>query len=516
MRKSFIVPVLLVLCFLGGSAGLVFHFVDAARALLPASLQEQIWGEVLAEPMRGAEHELDDFGNLVAETPDGAASPDADAAAPSTTDEPTESASSDAGDGEDSAGQPDSDIAADEGDPAPEPGPVVYEEDPRYTVELVPDRGEVFRSEVQSGDRAEKLLAPWLDNGDFQALLEAANPVYQLTRIRVGRPFSVVRDPETQRFREFKYEFSKDERLVVERGADGFTARKEKIDYETRLERLSGRIETNLSEAVTTGMNESIGLAIALADVFASEINFISDPRVGDTFELLVEKRYRNGTFADYGRLIGARYVNDGKLHQAYLFHDASGRAAYYNAKGESLHRALLKAPLSFLRVTSRYTMARRHPVHGSVRPHQGIDYGAPSGTPIMAVGAGVITKAGRAGGYGNQVIIRHGGGLESLYGHMLRFAKGIRAGVKVRQSQTIGYVGSTGVSTGPHLDFRIRQRGAFVNPDKLVVPRDEGIGSRQRAAFKTLVNDVDAFWKGTRELTTYDPDAWLEKDTGQ
>lgn len=387
---------------------------------------------------------------------------------------------------------------------------VVFEENPRYTITLDPEQGEILRSEVQQGDITGKILEAWFNANEVAAILAAAKPVWPLTNIHVGRPFAVVRDAATQTPRLFKYEVDKNRRLVVERTDTGFGARMEKIEYETRLVLVRGTLATNLISAVT-GQGEGVGFAIALADVFGSEINFITDPREGDTFEALVEKQYRHDQFSDYGRIVAARYLNDGKLHEAYLFRDAAGRSAYFNAKGESLHRAILKAPLSFLRVTSKYSMSRRHPVSGRVRPHQGIDYGAPHGTPIMAVGHGVVTQVGRAGGYGNQVIIRHGNGLESLYGHMSRFSKGVSSGKKVRQGQTIGYVGATGVATGPHLDFRIKQGGKFVNPAKLVVPRDPGVSNKNMAAFKNVTSRINSLWTGAAPLNTYDPDTLWE-----
>lgn len=406
------------------------------------------------------------------------------------------------------AEQPDATDASPETDEE-ESGPQEYEPNPRYTVELDPEQGEVLRSEILTGDTCGGILDEWLDANDREALISAAKPVYALTSVRMGQPFAVIREPETGVFRAFKYEVDKKRYLLVRRDGDGFSARMEAIDYTTTLVRVQGTITTSLSEAVVE-MGESIGLAIALADVFASEINFITDLRVGDSFEVLVEKQSRHDTFHGYGRVLGARFINQRKVYSAYLFHNERGKLVYYNAKGENMHRALLKAPLSFLRVTSQYSMARRHPVFGNVRPHQGIDYGAPRGTPIMAVGDGVVSKVGRAGGYGNQVILRHANGLESLYGHMSRFAKGIVAGKKVRQGQTIGYVGATGTATGPHLDFRIKQRNTFVNPAKLVVPRDKPLDRQQMKQFKSIVRSVDAYWDG-QPLSQYNPDTWFD-----
>lgn len=385
----------------------------------------------------------------------------------------------------------------------------VYEANPRYTVEQDPERGEILRSDVQLGDTAGKILGEWLDANDLAELLAAAKPVYALTKVRFGQPFAVIRDPRTKAFRCFKYEINQEKYLIVEKKDDRFAARLEEIDYQTSLAVVKGTISTTLSEAVAE-QGENVALAIALAHVFASEINFISDLRKGDAFEVLVEKRFRHDAFEGYGRVLGAKFTNQNKPHAAYLFLNERGRETYYNAQGDNLHRELLKAPLSFLRVTSRYSMARRHPVFGKVRPHQGIDYGAPTGTPIMAVGDGVISSIGRAGGYGKQIIIRHDNGLESLYGHMSRFAKTMKNGKRVRQGQTIGYVGATGTATGPHLDFRIRKNGAFVNPDKLIIPRDRGLEKRRMADYKAVASAVDGYLEGRKPLAGYDPDAWF------
>ena len=285
----------------------------------------------------------------------------------------------------------------------------VYEANPRYTIEQDPEQGEVLRSEIQKGDTAGKILGDWMDANELAELLAAAKPVYALTKVRFGQPFAVVRDPQTKAFRCFKYEINQEKYLIVEKKDDRFVARLEEIDYQTSLAVIKGEIKSTLSGAVTE-QGENVALAIALANVFASEINFISDLREGDAFEVLVEKRFRHDAFEGYGRVLGAKFTNQSKQHTAYLFHNERGRETYYNAEGDNLHRELLKAPLSFLRVTSRYSMARRHPVFGNTRPHQGIDYGAPP-EPHYGRGRGIITNIGRAGGYGKQVIIRHDNG---------------------------------------------------------------------------------------------------------
>ncbi|WP_294624372.1 M23 family metallopeptidase [uncultured Bilophila sp.] len=459
---------LITACLVLSSTALLLHFdEELAARLLPAPLQRLVLSVEDALSPLPPEHAEDDFPG------------------------PPEPAASEAEETEE---------------------PEVYEANPRYTVERDPERGEILRGEVQRGDTAGKILGEWMDANDLAALLAAAKPVYALTSICFGQPFAIVRDPDDGSFRSFCYEINQEASLVVEKTPEGFRARQEEIDYRITLTAVRGRIVSTLSEAVAQE-GENVALAIALADIFASEINFITDLREGDSFEVLVEKRFRGDAFAGYGRVLGARFVNRGERHAAYLFHNEQGRETYYDAKGENLRRQIMKAPLSFLRVTSRYSMARRHPVFGNVRPHQGIDYGAPSGTPIMAVGDGVITSIGRAGGYGNQIIIRHNNGLESLYGHMSRFAKTMKKGKRVRQGQTIGYVGATGTATGPHLDFRIRKNGTFVNPGKLIIPRDPGLEKRRLDRYRAVVRAADACLAGNLP-TPYDPDAWFGNES--
>ena len=397
---------------------------------------------------------------------------------------------------------------AGEDDEAGKSLPHVYEKNPRYLVKTSPEWGELLHSEIRTGDRAGNILDEWMDANTREKILASAKKAgHNLAKIKLGHPFALALT-ETGAFRALLYEISGQEILVVKKDGDTISAKIEKIKFDTKLCRVDGIITSSLYNAIKAS-GEGIELAVELGRIFASEINFITDFREGDTFGILVEKKYRGGDFKGYGRIVGARLVVNKKEHKSYLY--SNGR--YYNEKGENFHRELLKAPLSFLRVTSRYTMARKHPVHGKIRPHQGIDYGAPRGTPVMAVGSGTVTQAGWAGGYGKQVIIRHANGLESMYGHLGSFAKGISKGTKVKQGQTIGYVGATGVATGPHLDFRIKQGGKFVNPSKLVVPRDRGIkdNKKEMARFRKIVKRVDDYFANRKDLSGYKPDTWFK-----
>ncbi len=387
-------------------------------------------------------------------------------------------------------------------------GPVVYADNERYTVETDDSGHQIFRSVVAKGDTAGVILNEWLPAGDVMSLINASAPVFSLTTIREGRPFSVERDAQSGDFIRFVYEMDNTRRLVAERRDASFVAVVEAIEYDTELVKVRGAISTSLFEAVAdTG--EGPVLAVNLADVFSCEINFINEIRQGDSFEVLVEKLYRDGEFKGYGKMLAAYFENQGHNYEAYLFTDAKGRLRYYNARGEALQKALLKAPLAFTRISSGYSMSRKHPVFGYSRPHQGVDYAAPTGTPIKAVGDGVIIRAGWGNGYGNMVVIKHSGGLESQYAHMSGFARGIKSRVRVKQGQTIGYVGATGVATGPHLDFRLKQNGRFINPTKVIVPREEPVAKKRLPAFREMVALAQSYLKGETALAEYSPEAW-------
>jgi murein DD-endopeptidase MepM/ murein hydrolase activator NlpD len=217
--------------------------------------------------------------------------------------------------------------------------------------------------------------------------------------------------------------------------------------------------------AAIDAAGENVQLAISLAEIFGGDVDFQSDLQPGDTVELLFEKIYREGQFAGYGNVAAARLVNDGRDLQAYRF-TRDGKAAYYDERGRSLRRFFLKSPLRFEpRITSRFSYRRLHPVYGSYRPHLGVDYGAPIGAPVQAVASGAVLSAGYSGGAGLMVHLRHSNGFESLYLHLSSLAKGIRRGARVDQGQLVGRVGASGTATGPHLDYRLKRNGAYLNP---------------------------------------------------
>ncbi|MDE7170137.1 MAG: M23 family metallopeptidase, partial [Mucispirillum sp.] len=205
-----------------------------------------------------------------------------------------------------------------------------------------------------------------------------------------------------------------------------------------------------------------------LASIFEWEIDFYKDLRPGDKFTMLVEKKFINDKYAGYGKIIAADFYNQGKLKRAVYYNNGKNKG-YYNESGQGLERGFLRVPLNYSRISSRFSSSRLHPVLGYHRPHYGVDYAAPTGTPVKATASGVVQIKSRTKGNGNYIALRHANGYETFYLHLNGFNRAIKKGSRVAQGQIIGYVGSTGYSTGPHLDYRIRKNGTWLNPMKFV-----------------------------------------------
>ena len=260
-----------------------------------------------------------------------------------------------------------------------------------------------------------------------------------------------------------------DKDVIIEKLADG-TATVTVNIYEHDMMNVvvRGTIENNLFEAMYKA-GEDPELAANLASIFEWEIDFFKDLRPGDRFVVLVEKKFIKDKYAGYGKILAADFYNQGKLKRAVYYNDGNKNKGYYNEKGEGLERGFLRVPLNYSRISSRYSTSRLHPVLGYHRPHYGVDYAAPTGTPVKATASGIVKIKSRSKGNGNYIALRHPNGYETFYLHLNGFNRAIRQGSHVEQGQIIGYVGSTGYSTGPHLDYRIRKNGKWLNPLKFV-----------------------------------------------
>lgn len=309
-----------------------------------------------------------------------------------------------------------------------------------------------------------------------------------LRRMRAGDRLELSRDAD-ERIVAVAYAPSAWQRFHATRGQADWTVERTDVAPEIRTEIREGEVRNSLWDAVDAG---AIGAQtmLDLVQIFESSFDFTADTRAGDRFRLLVEARYANGTFVEDGRILAAQYVTeDGTL--AGVAFEVGGRTAYYDPDGRSLKRMFLRSPLQFSRISSGFTYRRPHPVLGGVRPHLAIDYAAPTGTPVWAVADGTVEFAGRKGGNGIQVLLRHRAGYKTYYSHLSRIAKGVRPGARVAQKQVIGYVGSTGLSTGPHLDYRVSRNGRFVNPLAEKFLPGEPIPAAQRAFFATRAREL-------------------------
>ncbi len=254
---------------------------------------------------------------------------------------------------------------------------------------------------------------------------------------------------------------------------------------ETRMRTVHGVIDSSLFESVeAAGAHDQT--AVALADIFAWDVDFVLDVRPGDEFVVTYPEIYREGVYVKDGPIQAAEFVNQGRTFRAVRYTDPDGGSHYYTPEGKSLHKAFLRAPLEFTRVSSRFNSARYHPILNLIRAHKGVDYAAPMGTPVRAAGDGRIRFAGRRGGYGNVVEIEHSASIVTVYGHLSRFAHGIREGAHVTQGVVIAYVGMTGLATGPHLHYEYRVNGVFKNPQTVVLPGADPIEARWREDFLT------------------------------
>jgi murein DD-endopeptidase MepM/ murein hydrolase activator NlpD len=318
-------------------------------------------------------------------------------------------------------------------------------------------------------------------------LVVAAKPVHDLARLRDGTSISLDYDERDGRILRLELDLDGESRLVVERREGELHARKEPYAFQIRHRVVQGVIEDSLFLAADeAGLPPA--LTLELAEIFGWDIDFHVDMRRGDRFRVLFEEKYLDGKPVRHGRILAAEIHNQGKTFWAIYFQGQNSRADYYDMDGRSLRKVFLKSPLKFTRISSSYSRRRLHPILKIYRPHLGVDYAAPLGTPVRAIGDGRIVFAGWKGGYGRFVKIRHNSTYTSTYGHLHRFAKGIRSGRYVRQGQVIGYVGKTGLATGPHLDFRLLKNGRFVNPLKVNFPSADPVRKADLPEFRRQV----------------------------
>ncbi len=340
-----------------------------------------------------------------------------------------------------------------------------------------------IRGTVQRGQTLASVLAAHVSSALVEQLRAAARPLHDLARLSVGRPFGITLGGDGL-LRGFSYGIDELQTLRIVRRSDALRVEIVKRDYETRTSLVSGVIESSLFEAVADA-GEGDQLALDLADVFAWDVDFNTEIQSGDSFRAVVEKQYLDGSLVRYGRILAAEFVRGSRVLSAFRHEGAAG-VGYYDAEGRSLRKAFLRSPLRFRRISSRFSRSRLHPILRVYRPHLGVDYAAPVGTPVHAAADGVVVLAGSLGGYGKTVRLRHANGYETLYGHLSRIE--VVRGRRVAQGAVLGAVGATGLATGPHLDYRMLRNGRFVDPLRLQLPPADPVAGNERAAFRQTV----------------------------
>jgi murein DD-endopeptidase MepM/ murein hydrolase activator NlpD len=323
-------------------------------------------------------------------------------------------------------------------------------------------------------------------------IVEAAKPVSDLTKVFPGLRFQVLRTGEgSEDVVGFKFRFSAVESLELAKVNEQWTAKKKTEPTETRLVHFEGTVTSSLWESAEAAKMDP-NLISEMAEIFAFEVDFAREVKANDTWTLSVEEKLVKGQHFAWGSVKNSDFINAGTKHSAVLFELNGEKIGYFAPDGSNLKKMFLKSPIKYGRISSRFNRARFHPILQVSRPHLGVDYAAPVGTPIRAVGSGVITTAAWVGGAGKMIRIRHNGVYETAYKHLSRFASGIRNGSRVQQGDVIGYVGNTGLSTGPHLHYEFYISGRFVYPMSQKFPSGEAIPENLMKQFQALLTTLN------------------------
>ncbi|MDP3999241.1 MAG: peptidoglycan DD-metalloendopeptidase family protein [bacterium] len=355
----------------------------------------------------------------------------------------------------------------------------------------------VVKKEITAGSTFSLLAnSAGLATATVNQILESSKSVYDLAMISAGKELEFIYDEATGQLKKLIYEINSEEKLVVKNTAtstvyDYWEAIREQIKYTTEIATAKGIIESSLYQTMVDQQLDQ-RLAIALAEVFAWQIDFAGEIQTGDSFKVIYEKRFRDGEYAMPGKILAAEFINDGRTVKGFYFPGGESKEGYYEENGNSVQKVFLKSPLQYRYISSGFSYARKNPVTGIVTAHRGLDLVANAGTPAVTIGDGTVVQAGWNGAYGISVKVRHNDTYSSVYGHFQSLAKGIRVGAKVKQGQIVGYVGSTGQSTGPHLHYEIHKFGTLVNPLKVEVPAGEALKEGDRARFGEIVSQYN------------------------
>lgn len=360
-------------------------------------------------------------------------------------------------------------------------------------IDITTESGSFVREErIQRGDSVASLLTRLgvQDEQAFAYLRQQTDAQAIFRQLRPGKVVTVrTSDSGELLSLTFPLNGPKDNALVVEKRDDKLIVSEQTQQLNSQVVMKAGEIRNSLFAATDAiGLPDSI--ATQMADIFGGDIDFHRDLRKGDRFSVVYEMLYNQGHPARTGRILAAEFVNNGKTFRALWFEGKDGQG-YYTADGKSIRKAFLRSPLEFSRITSGFSISRFHPILQTWRAHKGVDYGAPVGTRVKATGDGTVEFAGKQGGYGNLVVIRHQGRFTTHYGHLNGFAAGMRKGTRVSQGDIIGYVGQTGWATGPHLHYEFRINNVHQNPLSVALPSAPPLASQQLAEFNRFAEPL-------------------------
>jgi len=338
-------------------------------------------------------------------------------------------------------------------------------------------RGDTFSSVLRRAGVPANLI---------ETVVRSIGADFDVQKIRAGRPYKVFFDADDDLLL-FRYRPDRQTAVLVAEGEAGWLAEQVVVPYDIRPRFVHADIRGSLEGAIAAtwvARADAINLAQKLADIFAWDVDFAADLRVNDSLDVVVEQRFLEGEFVGFGDVLAAELRVKGRPYRAVRYERANGTDSYFTPSGESLQRAFLRSPVNYSRISSGFSYQRKHPVLNVVRPHYGVDYVAPAGTPVHATAAGRVIYAARSAQAGNHVKIRHGGSYTSWYLHLQGFAAGLHVGDTVEQGQVIGYVGSTGLVTNTHLDYRLEVDGRFVDPLQIDFPAAAPLPEQYRAEF--------------------------------
>lgn len=342
---------------------------------------------------------------------------------------------------------------------------------------------------VSRNDTMDRLFRRFeLNLGDLAALRGLPELRTQMDRLRPGELLKIMHRGGELIGLERK--LSDSETLKVIRAGESFSTDVLENPLETHTRTASGVIRSSLFQAAgDAGLSERV--AFELAEIFQYDIDFALDIQTGDRFTVVYEELFQDGIALRTGNILAAKFINDGREYRAVRYVNSQGQAQYFSPDGKSLRKAFMRAPVHFSRISSRFNLSRRHPVLNRIRAHRGVDYAAPTGTPVRAAGEGRVRFVGRQGGYGNVVELEHGSGVVTVYGHLSKFASKLRRGQHVELGKVIGYVGMTGLATGPHLHYEYRVRGVHKNPQTVPLPDADPIPGAERDGFQVATADL-------------------------